>query len=578
MSRLAGRHVSPPPSKTRVSNKGYRKEILSPSVISSHQQDTKDPFSALSLLRKLLDNSARSGYKMSSEENELSLHLLTVIEPFVGAAPMDKDEARRTMTRQPNEILDAIASHIDSRRDLLALALTCHRLRDVVLLRHLEYRVIHCKPSSEKVWRHLIAHPLLAANVRRILVMDERSRDLEVIPSRVAEEEDVHSEGLDMHIEHQRLIVNALAKMVNLASFAWTCNNSLVTFEDVSPTLFTCEMLKEVEITDNQMFSPSIASIHDDEGTRDHLIPSQVSEVPDLISVAIRTAKNTIRLSKLPSLVRIQDLLISHCPNLTTLRVGYDHRRPFIPRADQFLALGRWPSLRSLSLQNLWCSTHFGFEAAADFLAAHPLIETLHFELGRVQLELPVHTLPNLKDLVCSREVAVAILTCPMSKGQKRPLESLKGFKLGGGRDTALLQGIKGYPNLKRVDLLAYDDIEDVRKLAEVASKLTWLDVGKRSCTPAKASGPASVNEWAAVLSALPELTTFHGVHFFYEFSDASSHSDRSRIKKNDEVASMLAWKCPKLKRVDYWDNSGKVVILGKEGERLKWEVRRAKV
>jgi hypothetical protein len=73
-------------------------------------------------------------------------------------------------------------------------------------------------------------------------------------------------------------------------------------------------------------------------------------------------------------------------------------------------------------------------------------------------------------------------------------------------------------------------------------------------------------------------LTTFHGVHFFYEFSDASSHSDRSRIKKNDEVASMLAWKCPKLKRVDYWDNSGKVVILGKDGERLKWEVRRTKV
>lgn len=490
---------------------------------------------------------------------------------------MDKDEARRTMTRQPNEILDMIASHIDSRRDLLALALTCQRLRDVVLPRHLEYRIIHCKLSSEKVWRHLIAHPLLAANVRRVLVMDERSRDLETIPSRVAEEEDVHSEGLDMHIEHQRLIVNALANMINLASFAWASNNSLITFEDVSPTLFTCEMLKEVEITDNQMFRPSIASIDDDEGTRDHLIPFQAAEVPDLTSVAVRTAKNTTRLNKHPSLIRIQGLLIPHCPNLTALRVGYDHRGPFIPRADEFLARGRWPNLRSLTLQNLWCSTHPGFDAATDFLAAHPLIETLHFELGRVQLELPVHTLPNLKDLVCSKEVAVAILTCPMSNGQRRPLESLKGFKLGGRRDAALLQSIKGYPNLKRIDLLAFNEIEDVRKLTEVASKLTWLDVGKRFCTSAKASGPASVNEWTVVLSSLSELTTFHGVHFFYEFSDASSHSDRSRIKKNDEVASMLAWKCPKLKRVDYWDNSGKVVILGKEGERLKWEVRRAK-
>jgi hypothetical protein len=80
-----------------------------------------------------------------------------------------------------------------------------------------------------------------------------------------------------------------------------------------------------------------------------------------------------------------------------------------------------------------------------------------------------------------------------MSKGQRRPLESLKGFKLGGGRDTALLQSLKGYPNLKRVDLLAFNDIEDVRKLAEFAPNVTWLDVGKRSCGPAKASGPASV-------------------------------------------------------------------------------------
>jgi hypothetical protein len=85
-------------------------------------------------------------------------------------------------------------------------------------------------------------------------------------------------------------------------------------------------------------------------------------------------------------------------------------------------------------------------------------------------------------------------------------------------------------------------------------------------------------NEWASVLCALPELTTFHGVHFFYDFTDAASHSDRSRIKKNDEVASMLAWKCPKLRRVDYLENSGRVVILGKEGERFKWELRRAKV
>ncbi|KAF8588185.1 hypothetical protein K439DRAFT_1335942 [Ramaria rubella] len=572
MHRSGGRRLSPPPFKA-CHKGGQRGSFLTP-----EQHDPTDPFSALSLLRRLLNNTARSRYKMSPEEHKLALHLLTVVEPFISASPMNKDDARRTMTRQPNEILDMIAFHIDSRRDLLALALTCQRLRNVVLPRHLEYRVIHCKPSSEKVWRHLIAHPLLACNVRRLQIMDEKSREAELIPTRVAEEPDTCNEELEMHVEQQRLILGALAQMTTLMSFSWACNNSLISFDDVSPTLFTCDTLREVEICDNLMFNPTSTS-EGDEISGDDAHVCGTPDVPDLASIAIRSAKNNYRSSKHPSLIRVQGLLISHCPNLTTLRIGYDHRRPFIPRADEFLSLGRWPSLKILSLQNLWCSTHTGFDAAANFLVAHPLIEILHFELGRIQLDLPQGTLPHLKELMCAREVAVAILTCPLDNGGTRPLEVMKGFKLGGGRDDPLLQCLRGYPGLKRVELLSFSEVEDVRKLAEAAPKLTWLDVGRKSSRPAKISALAmpSVNEWAPVLCALSELTTFHGVHFFYEFTDAASHSDRSRIKKNDEVASMLAWKCPKLRRVDYWDNSGKVVILGKESERFKWEVRRAK-
>ena len=39
-----------------------------------------------------------------------------------------------------------------------------------------------------------------------------------------------------------------------------------------------------------------------------------------------------------------------------------------------------------------------------------------------------------------------------------------------------------------------------------------------------------------------------------------------SRIRKNDEVAGALAWKCPKLRRVDYWEEGvEKVVVLLRE-------------
>ena len=85
------------------------------------------------------------------------------------------------------------------------------------------------------------------------------------------------------------------------------------------------------------------------------------------------------------------------------------------------------------------------------------------------------------------------------------------------------------------------------------------------------------------MLSPLTELTTFHGVRLFYEVSStdqtsALSLSERSRLRKNEEIASTLVWKCAKLRRVDHWEEgSGKVVILVREGEKAKYEVRRVK-
>lgn len=56
------------------------------------------------------------------------------------------------------------------------------------------------------------------------------------------------------------------------------------------------------------------------------------------------------------------------------------------------------------------------------------------------------------------------------------------------------------------------------------------------------------------------------------------SLSDRSRIKKNDEVTSILAWKCPNLRRLDHWDgHAGKVIVLSRVGDKVKWEVRRVR-
>jgi hypothetical protein len=166
-----------------------------------------------------------------------------------------------------------------------------------------------------------------------------------------------------------------------------------------------------------------------------------------------------------------------------------------------------------------------------------------------------------------------------------------------------------------------------------------------------KAQGVATnMVEWAEVMSTMPELTAMHGVRFFYEISSAAmgtgaissvvplvttagsiantswpgsdslvqgpssssslgvitpvsglaknqvqmSMMERSRMRKNDEIAGVLAWKCPKLRRVDHWEEgTGKVIVLlrdrdrehghghdegGKEREsKARWEVRRVR-
>jgi hypothetical protein len=218
--------------------------------------DRTDPFLAFHVLRKLLGAlPSRIGgcqYKLSPDEHKLSMHLLTIVEPFVGLAP-----SRRTLTRQPNEILDSIVFHIDSKRDLLALALSCHRLHSVVCPRHYDYRVIRCKVSSISVWNHLVVHRSLARNVRRLEILDERSTEPGLIPMGILtsdSELESTDDELGMHAKQERFLGSALNKMTALRSFAWSCNHSPISIDNVWPTLLKCQSLQEVEVNDNLVF------------------------------------------------------------------------------------------------------------------------------------------------------------------------------------------------------------------------------------------------------------------------------------------------------------------------------------
>lgn len=194
------------------------------------------------------------------------------------------------------------------------------------------------------------------------------------------------------------------------------------------------------------------------------------------------------------------------------------------------------------------------------------------------RLILAPNALPRLRELKASRDLVTDILQSPTDA--PRPLESVKGVRLSGSQlaDQAFLTALKVFtPDLKRLELSGWHDMEDIRRVVECAPRLTWLDTGK------KLTGvPSVVNntiEWANTLSGLVDLTTLHGLKFFYEVNQAATgHADRSKVRRNDEVASLLAWKCAKLRRLDHWeDNASKVIVLLREKEGVKWDVRRIK-
>ncbi|KAJ6590168.1 hypothetical protein DFH09DRAFT_222828 [Mycena vulgaris] len=599
VARSKGPQVKTSTLKTRQAHHARAAQTVDTNLNS---YDRTDPFMAFNVLLKILGSlPSRIGgcqFKLTSDEHKLSLHLLNIVEPFVGLAP-----SRRTITRQPTEILDSIAFHVDSKRDLLSLALSCQRMHDIVFPRHFQYRHIRCKVSSLSVWNHLMVHRSLARNVRRLEILDERAASTELlIPSDIlASDTDMDStdDELGMHQKQERFLVGALGKMSSLASFTWACNHSPISIDNIWPTLLKCHSLQEVDISDNLAFSRGDVSDSESSSSGKSRRPVVL---PDLKTVAVRSTKHAYGSTKHPVLSRIGGML-SHCPNLEALDISYAQVRntpSSHPMADELLLYSRFPHLTSLALTNLRCSIA---DAPATFLSTHTQITHLRLDLGTSsRLVLPPNTLPHLRELHCNRDIATAVLSCPSDA--PRPLETLKGVRLAGpttpcpdstgaSADQLFLTSLRRYgADVRRIELAGWSEMDDVRRLAECAPGLVWLDIGKKGAS----RGPPVSNaaEWALLLAGLPELTTFHGVRFFYEVSATASVStnvnltmaDRSRVRKNDEVAGVLAWKCVKLRRLDHWEEGGgKVVVLVRDGERergaenlkVRWEVRRVK-
>ena len=79
------------------------------------------------------------------------------------------------MLRQPTEVLEHVVDELDQREDLLSLALTCGRLRDLILPEHLPYRRIVVSVYFKPFFDLILTRSDLAKRVRELTLVNTTS-------------------------------------------------------------------------------------------------------------------------------------------------------------------------------------------------------------------------------------------------------------------------------------------------------------------------------------------------------------------------------------------------------------------
>lgn len=78
----------------------------------------------------------------------------------------------------------------------------------------------------------------------------------------------------------------------------------------------------------------------------------------------------------------------------------------------------------------------------------------------------------------------------------------------------------------------------------------------------------------------VPAIETFFGVKLFRQIPDIPvddmGASDRSKAKRNAEIASNLARQCLKLRRLQHWEDGGsKIIVLLRRDPERRYKVVR---
>ncbi|KAH9955860.1 hypothetical protein BC827DRAFT_828175 [Russula dissimulans] len=475
----------------------------------------------------------------------------------------------------PIELLDLIASFVPTHKDLVALALTCHTLKQIVIPAHAAYRTIRLHSRRGSIpWEDIAACPDRAAGIQSVVLFDDHSEQAHYLPERapnlvaLPDPKGHRCKRRGLTAETLVAAASALLVMPNVHSLAFSA--SLLHDTPVchaAETLFWTAIsshgsLRRLEYTQS-LYPPAPLPRYT---TDVRLYP--IWSISNLTSLSVRHAAF---LRHPPSVIQFSRVL-SSSPALESLTIE-THARTF----DLHVLLHdvRFPRLRTLALAihaDLPEPTHA--PALAAFLERTPTLE--HAAWRPIDPgPLTPNALPSLRSLradvptspgAAGRGILLRGSGSEPSSGSAEPLVALGPVCIA--QPTADAMALMRREALCSLDVAAFESFALLARTLRLFSRLRWLRVpavdywyGYAPVT----SAPVHVGEWVHLLTSLPTLEVFRGVSLLRD-------PIRAGLDDNDERARDILSVCPRMREVEHWDlEPTRAIALERAGDRVMW-------
>ncbi|KDQ55157.1 hypothetical protein JAAARDRAFT_196024 [Jaapia argillacea MUCL 33604] len=264
----------------------------------------------------------------------------------------------------PRELLDIITDHLDKPRDILSLALTCRRLKDILIpdvLNELEYAYIVAPFEYHHLWDHLSSHPELARHVRALEITDGTKTltlphvfdyTLGLSPDDAGAGFIAAIISMVLHVIHSMCIMLALL---------------LLEVIDDEKGRDALDYLILILLKFGVRRLTSRVASH-------RRRKSEVLDLPNLIHLTIDVGSSDKPADS--ATVDVWKRFLLGCPKLQSLSILHSQSNPHdsaIKSFDAILDIMHWPYLKKLSLWPSICSP----STLNNFLARHPSIQWL---------------------------------------------------------------------------------------------------------------------------------------------------------------------------------------------------------